>query len=50
MSGSPCIDTGTNSASELPSVDFEGDDRVIDGNGDTLATVDKGADEYNPAP
>ncbi len=46
--GSPCIDTGTNSAPGLPLFDFEGDFRVIDGDGDGEATVDMGADELSP--
>ena len=44
-SSSPCKDTGTNSAPQLPAKDFEGDDRVADGNNDGTATVDMGADE-----
>ncbi len=43
--GSPCIDAGTNAAPDLPAFDFEGDDRVIDGDGDGTATVDMGVDE-----
>jgi len=43
---SPCIDTGTNSAAGLPVTDFEGDDRIVDGDRDGSATVDMGADEY----
>jgi len=42
---SPCLDTGDNSAPDLPAFDFEGDDRTIDGNGDGIATVDMGVDE-----
>ncbi len=45
---SPCIDVGDNSVPGLPATDFEGDDRIIDGNGDETATVDMGADEFLP--
>jgi probable HAF family extracellular repeat protein len=45
---SPCIDTGTNDAPELPDTDFEGDPRIVDGNNDGTATMDMGADEYRP--
>lgn len=45
--GSPCIDSGNNSASSLPVYDFEGDDRIVDGDKDGTATVDMGADEFN---
>ena len=46
--GSPCIDTGDNGAPLLPATDFEGDDRIIDGDGDDTAIVDMGADEFKP--
>jgi hypothetical protein len=44
---SPCIDAGTNSAVTV-GVDIDGDDRIIDGDGDETAIVDMGADEYDP--
>jgi len=46
QSGSPCIDMGTNIGAPL--TDYEGDPRPIDGDGDTVATADMGADEYVP--
>lgn len=45
---SPCIDAGNSgppSPGSLPSEDFEGDPRVVDGNQNQVATVDIGADE-----
>jgi len=48
QAGSPCIDAGDNGAPGIPPTDFEGDNRIIDGNGDGSAVVDMGADEYNP--
>jgi parallel beta-helix repeat protein/predicted outer membrane repeat protein len=46
--GSPCIDAGTNDAPNLPDYDFEGDSRVMDGDGDGMAIVDMGMDEFAP--
>jgi len=46
----PCIDAGTNDAPELPDTDFKGALRIIDGDGDGIATVDIGADEYPGVP
>jgi len=43
---SPCIDTGTNSAPDLPGNDFEGDLRQIDGDRDGTPIADMGADEF----
>ena len=44
-SSSPCLDMGLNSAPGIPATDFEGDNRVIDGDSNGTATVDMGADE-----
>lgn len=48
MGDSPCIDKGTNGHPLLPTTDFEGDARVIDGDGDGTPSVDIGADELVP--
>ncbi len=50
QSASPCIDAGSNAAPSLPSTDFEGDPRIVDGNGDSVAVVDMGAYEYVTPP
>jgi predicted outer membrane repeat protein len=42
---SPCIDAGDNAAPNLPAYDFEGDDRILDGDGSGTAIVDMGVDE-----
>ncbi|CAD7773511.1 Right handed beta helix region [Candidatus Methanoperedenaceae archaeon GB37] len=46
QSTSPCIDTGTNDAPHLPETDKDGKPRIIDGNGDDIATVDMGPYEF----
>lgn len=46
--GSPCVDTGTSTALEVPSVDDEGDTRAIDGDFDGMAGIDVGSDELEP--
>lgn len=43
--GSPAIDAGNNAA-VTGTTDLDGNPRIIDGNGDLTATVDKGAYEY----
>lgn len=45
---SPCVDAGDNQAPAIPAKDFEGDRRIIDGDGNGTARVDMGADEYKP--
>jgi len=47
---SPCIDTGDNSAPGLPPTDLDGNPRVVDGDNDSVAVVDMGAYEFQPAP
>jgi hypothetical protein len=44
--GSPCVDLGDNGASRVPEFDFEGNPRIVDGDGDGLAVVDMGAFEF----
>lgn len=45
QNGSPEIDAGSNSAPDLPLTDEDGDDRILDGDGDGDARVDMGSDE-----
>ena len=49
MPGSPCIDAGTNDpAGGLPPDDLDGNPRLVDGDGDSIVTVDMGAFEFAP--
>ena len=49
--GSPSIDTGDNTAPNLPATDLDGNPRLQDGNGDGLVVVDMGTYEApSPAP
>jgi uncharacterized repeat protein (TIGR01451 family) len=50
QSGSPCVDKGSNTAPSIQTTDFENDARIIDGDGNSSAIVDMGADEllYEP--
>ena len=46
---SPCIDAGTNTPpGGLPSDDFDGNDRIVDGDDNGSEVVDMGAYEYDP--
>lgn len=45
---SPLIDIGDPAAPEQDSIDFEGDPRELDGDGDSVADIDIGADEVAP--
>lgn len=45
--GSPCIDAGDNNAPGVPEFDFDGNPRILDGDGDEIAIVDMGAFELN---
>lgn len=43
---SPAIDVGSNTAPSVPPKDIAENDRILDGNGDCIATVDMGAYEF----
>jgi hypothetical protein len=47
---SPSIDLGGNDIPHLPDTDFNGALRILDGNGDGIATIDIGAFEFNHLP
>jgi len=47
---SPCVDTASNTAASGITTDIDGDDRIIDGDGDATDTVDMGADEAPEIP
>ncbi|NVM24420.1 MAG: right-handed parallel beta-helix repeat-containing protein [Desulfobacterales bacterium] len=49
QAGSDCIDAGWNDAPDLPGTDFDGNPRIVDGDGDEMAVVDMGAFEYQVA-
>ncbi len=49
LTGSPCIDAGSNGAPYLPASDFAGNSRILAGALNGPAIVDMGAFEYNPA-
>src|SRR5262245_55907747 len=46
LQGSPSIDAGYNQAPNLPDNDLDGNQRVLDGNGDRNAIIDMGAYEF----
>ncbi len=49
LSGSPCIDAGTNGAPLLPALDLDGNPRIRAGHAGQAAIVDLGAYEVDPA-
>ena len=48
QAGSPAVDAGTLSVPNLPPTDFDGNPRVVDGDGDGTALPDMGAFEFIP--
>jgi hypothetical protein len=46
QSASHCIDKGDNNAPSIPATDFDGGSRIVDGDGNSTAVVDIGADEF----
>jgi hypothetical protein len=47
---SPAIDAGSNTVAELPIADFNGNDRIFDGDCDGVGVVDIGAFEFGEPP
>jgi hypothetical protein len=47
---SPSIDAGSNSEPGVPPTDFDGNPRIIEGDGNGLAVIDMGAYEFNTNP
>jgi hypothetical protein len=47
-SASPAVDAGDNSASDVPTTDFDNNPRIADGNGDGTVIIDLGAFEVTP--
>jgi hypothetical protein len=45
LPASPCLDRGWNDTPLMPAIDFEGDERILDGDGDGIPVADMGADE-----
>lgn len=51
LAGSPAIDSGVSAAVPVSvTADFDGNARIVDGNGDEIAVVDRGAFEFAPPP
>ena len=50
QASSPVIDQGYNSAPSIPTLDLDGNQRIVDGDGDGNAIVDMGAYEYQLGP
>lgn len=48
--GSPVIDAGNSTATDVPAADLDGNPRVMDGNGEGVAAVDMGAYERPSGP
>ncbi len=46
---SPCVDAGGNGAWDMPDTDFENEERIVDGDQDTVLLADMGVDEVGGA-